>query len=113
MSRDRKKAMEKTMEAIGVFLLSALGSIALTVLFQDKMEDLAAAVLPGSLLVGNHRKFRGKWKVSYTKDGTPRTFTVMLKQINRKVWGTSEVEPMFNITYKLFGSLKGDKLSGV
>ena len=98
---------------IVIFLLSALGSIILTALFQDAADDLVAKVLPGKVLVGKYRKFRGRWEISYTKDGSDKKFVIDLKQINGKVWGTSEIEPTLNVTYKLLGKLKGDKLSGV
>jgi hypothetical protein len=102
------------MEALGIFLMSTLGSIVLTVLFQDTMGELVAIILPESWLVGNKRKFSGNWEVSYTKhDGDIKLFRIKLKQINGRVWGTSEIEPTLSVTYKLYGRLKGDKLSGV
>lgn len=106
------------MEAFGFFLLGTLGTLGtlgallLTVLFQGAMEDLVATILPGRFLVGNYRNFRGKWRVSYDKGGTKYSFEIDFKQINKKVWGTSEIEPQLKITYKMFGRLRGDKLSG-
>lgn len=100
------------MEALGFFLLGTLGTLLLTVLFQSTMEDLVAFILPGRLLVGDNRNFRGKWKVSYVKDKTPHSFIIEFKQINKKVWGKSEVEPILNANYKMFGRIRGDKLSG-
>lgn len=86
-----------------------LGTIILTVLFQEKMENLVAMILPSTLLVGNNRKLEGDWEISYKKYGKSCTFKIKLKQIGKRVWGSSKGEE----AYKLYGRLKGDKLSGV
>ena len=98
---------------IGIFVVSTLGVIVLTALFQDAADELVSAVLPEKVLVGRYRKFRGQWKVTYNKDGSDKTFVIDFKQINGKVWGTSEKEPQKGAIYKLLARLKGDKLSGL